>query len=217
MQNKVPWERVILVLFCVQCFQVVSLARMPLASPKIFKRLQGDFSSVAQRHLENDTSTVIFELRLVSETPGSHKLLSEKLTAFGVGGDLKDARFQAKACFHLATLGLSCDTWASLVAAHGLSCSTACGILEKTLMLWKIEGRRKRGRQRMRGLDGITYSMDMSLSKLSGDIERQGTLVCCNPWVGKKSDMTERLNNNVESYSTSDWKQAPPFHWKMDY
>ena len=38
--------------------------------------------------------------------------------------------------------------------------------LEKTLMLGKIEGRRKRGRQRMKGLDGITYSMDMSLSKL---------------------------------------------------
>ena len=38
--------------------------------------------------------------------------------------------------------------------------------LEKTLMLEKIEGRRRRGRQRMRLLDGITYSMDMSLSKL---------------------------------------------------
>ena len=38
--------------------------------------------------------------------------------------------------------------------------------LENTLMLGKIEGRRRRGRQRMRGLDGITDSMDMSLSKI---------------------------------------------------
>ena len=38
--------------------------------------------------------------------------------------------------------------------------------LEKTLMLGKIEGRRRRGQQRMRCLDGITDSMDMSLSKL---------------------------------------------------
>ena len=65
--------------------------------------------------------------------------------------------------------------------------------LEKTLRLEKIEGRRRGGQQRMRWLDGITDSMDMSLSKL-GVGDGQGSLVCCRPWGHKESDTTEGLN-----------------------
>ena len=63
----------------------------------------------------------------------------------------------------------------------------------KTLMLGKIEGRRRRGRQRMRWLDGITDLMDMSLSKALGVDVGQGSLACCSPWGCKESDMTEGL------------------------
>ena len=61
--------------------------------------------------------------------------------------------------------------------------------LEKTLMLGKIEGKRRRGQQRMRWLDGIIDSMDMSLSKLR-DSEGQGSLKYCSTWGCKESDMT---------------------------
>ena len=66
--------------------------------------------------------------------------------------------------------------------------------LEKTLMLGKIEGRRRRGRQRMRWLDGITNLMDMSFGKLQELFDGQGGLVCCGSWDRKESDTTERLN-----------------------
>ena len=62
--------------------------------------------------------------------------------------------------------------------------------VEKPLMLGMIEGRRRRGQERMRWLDGITDSMDMSLSKLWEDNEGQGSLACCSPWGHKESDTT---------------------------
>ena len=65
---------------------------------------------------------------------------------------------------------------------------------EKTLMLGKMEGRRRRGRQRMRWLDGITNSLLMSLSKLLGVGDGQGSLACCSPRGHKESDMTEQLD-----------------------
>ena len=61
---------------------------------------------------------------------------------------------------------------------------------EKTLMLGKIEGGRRRGGQRMRWLDGITNLMDVSLNKLREDSEGQGSLACCSPWGHKESDTT---------------------------
>ena len=66
--------------------------------------------------------------------------------------------------------------------------------LEKTLMLGEIGGRRRRGRPRMRWLDGITDSMDVSLSELQDLADGQGGLACCDSWGRKESDTTERLN-----------------------
>ena len=63
--------------------------------------------------------------------------------------------------------------------------------LEKTLMLGGIGGRRRRGQQRMRWLDGITDSMDVSLSELRELVDGQGGLACCNSWGHKESDKTE--------------------------
>ena len=70
--------------------------------------------------------------------------------------------------------------------------------LEKTLMVGGIGGRRKRGRQRMRGLDDIADSMDVSLRTLGVHFgDGQGGLVCCDSWGCKESDTTVRLNSRM--------------------
>ena len=69
--------------------------------------------------------------------------------------------------------------------------------LEKTLMLGGIDGKRRRGQQRMRWLDRVSDSMDMNLSKLQEIVKDQEVWrAACGLWDHKELDMTERLNSN---------------------
>ena len=61
---------------------------------------------------------------------------------------------------------------------------------EETLMLGKMEGGRRRGRRRMRWLDGITDLTDM-FEQAPGVGDGQGSLACCSSWGHKESDTTE--------------------------
>ena len=79
---------------------------------------------------------------------------------------------------------------------------------EKSLMLGKIEGRSRRGQQRMRCLDGITDSMDIEFGCTPGVGDGQGSLVCCTPLGRKESDMTLWLN----------WTDSWPLHcWTFNW
>ena len=81
--------------------------------------------------------------------------------------------------------------------------------LENTLILGKTEGGRRRGQQRMRWLDDITNSMDMSLSKFG---DGQGSLVCCSPQVCKELVTTEQQN-----WSELNWSQEHKLFSQFSY
>ena len=70
-------------------------------------------------------------------------------------------------------------------------------LIRKDPDLGKIEGRRRWGQQRMRWLNGITYSNGHEFEQASRVADGQGGLVCCSPWGHQELDMTEWLNNNT--------------------
>ena len=76
-------------------------------------------------------------------------------------------------------------------------------------MLGKNAGKRRMGQQRMACLDGITDSMDMSLSKLQEITGGQRSLACYNPWGRKESDRTQQLNNSLKKLTgLPRWRRA---------
>ena len=67
--------------------------------------------------------------------------------------------------------------------------------LGKSLMLVKMEGRRRRGHRRMRWLDGVADAVDMNVNKLLEMVRGREAWPACSPWYHKESDTTRRLNN----------------------
>ena len=82
--------------------------------------------------------------------------------------------------------------------------------LGKTLLLGKTEGRR-RGRQRMRRLYGITWIHRHEFEQTPGDSEGKESLACCSSWGHKELDTTQQLNNNKNKNYSSEKQNNPEF------
>ena len=72
--------------------------------------------------------------------------------------------------------------------------------LEKTLMLGKMEGRKRRGTTEDEIVGWYHRLNGHEFEQVSGDGEGQGSLACCSPWVRKESDVTEQLNNSNSGF-----------------
>ena len=77
--------------------------------------------------------------------------------------------------------------------------------LGKSLMLVKMEGRRRRGHRRMRWLDGIADAVDMNVNKLLGMVRGREAWPACSPRCHKESDATGRLNNKGKFGGIGNW------------